>query len=704
MESGSKLEELNLTSDEIDRFSKAFKDEKFREMLKEYAEEISNPENRKKYEEEITMMEQERGMDIQFIHPKPCRVLKTSVRGEQKCFINICSNELIAKPECKPGKGSDDKLGQHWSLPYSLAPGRQDLDSKGNRHMIYDVVFHPDTLYIAGKNERFMKLVDRTAMEGIQKQFNVKLDERNVKVLKMKYKGVPHPAVIRKPLHGHPVKETEPVNPNDPLQFPYPYDKKGNTAQEDNTVIREEKLDYIKPAPNQSNEPTEPRYTIKYRSYIDLQDYTCSRDTAPGPRPKEIVITVDLPLLKSAADAELNVTEKQFLLESKKPAYRLVVTLPYPIDENQGEAKFVKLKKQLVVTLTVLPLKRPTTAQMNTHLVGETLCGKDRFEDLEPGSAEKAENETLADDLVKQQETNVMQSPATPVSPKSQPKELDPSEGVDIIPEPIATDTQKGSGGSIYCLQSSKSCCPNDASQSTDHTCDDQLATETNPSNDELFREERDADMSHQSRDEDNNIPEETANAACVILSSVDSSVRDEPSSPEAVIQEMEKETNTHAAVKRKQITTCHTACEPVCRFALNKGNSTEQTRPASVKQATMKHSETVGSDLNPSAPCSDSKEVPFTALKTAGTPVATGIGQRASRTAHFKEESGERDGNELDEDDLLTEQKNEFMDSEPAPAIIREINPTDGTVEVLNNHTTSARFSFLNSLLYELD
>ncbi|MBN3314736.1 KTU protein, partial [Atractosteus spatula] len=500
MESGSKLEELNLTSDEIDRFSKAFKDEKFREMLKEYAEEISNPENRKKYEEEITIMEQERGMDIQFIHPKPCRVLKTSVRGEQKCFINICSNELIAKPECKPGKGSDDKLGQHWSLPYSLAPGRHDLDSKGNRHMIYDVVFHPDTLYIAGKNERFMKLVDRTAMEGIQKQFNVKLDERNVKVLKMKYKGVPHPAVIRKPLHGHPIKETDAVDPNDPLQFPYPYGKKGNTAQEDNTVIREEKLDYIKPAPNKSNEPTEPRYTIKYRSYIDLQDYTCSRDSAPGPRPKEIVITVDLPLLKSAADAELNVTEKQFLLESKKPAYRLEVTLPYPVDENQGEAKFIKLKKQLVVTLTVLPLKRPPTAQMNPHLVSETLCGKDTFEDLEPGSSEKAENETPADDLVKQQETNVMESPDTldspplvsePVSPKFQPKELVTSEGVDIIPEPLATDTQKGSEGCTYCLQSSKSCCPNDASQSTDHTCDDQLATETNPFNeacDELFR------------------------------------------------------------------------------------------------------------------------------------------------------------------------------------------------------------------------
>lgn len=42
------LEDLNLTKDELDRFSKAFKEEEFRKLFREYAEEINDPENRRK--------------------------------------------------------------------------------------------------------------------------------------------------------------------------------------------------------------------------------------------------------------------------------------------------------------------------------------------------------------------------------------------------------------------------------------------------------------------------------------------------------------------------------------------------------------------------------------------------------------------------------------------------------------------------------
>ena len=91
MEVGESLKELNMTADEISRFTKAFKDEKFREMLRDYAQEISDPANKKKYEEEITLLEQERGNNIEFIHPEPFRALRTSVNGKQKCYINICS-------------------------------------------------------------------------------------------------------------------------------------------------------------------------------------------------------------------------------------------------------------------------------------------------------------------------------------------------------------------------------------------------------------------------------------------------------------------------------------------------------------------------------------------------------------------------------------------------------------------------------------
>ncbi|XP_051875337.1 protein kintoun [Pristis pectinata] len=361
MASASKLEELELTREEVDRFSAALKDEKFRKMLSEYAEEISKPENKKKYEEEITQLEKERGVDVKFVHPIPGHVLKTSVNGDKKCFINVCSNDLINKPVCKPRKGNDGALGQHWSLPYSLTPGREDLGAGGKKHLIYDVVFHPDTLYMAERNERFRKMVDEISLDAIEKQLSAKLDLRNVKTLKLKYKGMPHATVIRKPLPGGPKELPE---EDSPLRFPYPYDlpKSENASRSDikdqSTAERSNAAGKDKNKKMQENKFTQPKYSIVYRSTFDMQDYRYARDAAPSTRPKELVVTIDLPLLNSAENACLDVTEKLLCLESQKPAYKLDLTLPYPVDENQGSAKFNKSKRQLVVTLPVVPAKQ----------------------------------------------------------------------------------------------------------------------------------------------------------------------------------------------------------------------------------------------------------------------------------------------------------------------------------------------------------
>lgn len=109
MEVGAKLKELNMTVDEIDRLTKAFKDEKFREMLRDYAQELSDPENKKRYEEEIKIMEKERGNTIEFIHPTPFKALRTSVNGKHKCFINICANEKVGKPSSTQGVSEEGR-------------------------------------------------------------------------------------------------------------------------------------------------------------------------------------------------------------------------------------------------------------------------------------------------------------------------------------------------------------------------------------------------------------------------------------------------------------------------------------------------------------------------------------------------------------------------------------------------------------------
>ncbi|KAI8480195.1 Protein kintoun [Branchiostoma belcheri] len=350
-----KLEDLNMSQDELQRFEKAFKSEEFRKLFAEYAEEISDPENRKRYEAEITAMERERGTDVTFINPEPHYVIKTSLDGEKKCFINICANQHVEKPSSQPcmqGEGPNRRIGETWSVPHSLTPGREDLDKNKQRCMVYDVVFHQQTLEKAAGDKRFKQMVNDIAFSAIERQFQVKLDKTNVKFPKIKYKGTPTATVMRKRLPDGP--QTSPDNDDDPIQFPYPYSPpSGNTekTKETQNSVR----------PNEENEPeqkqdfTVPKYTIKHRSEFDIQNFREAPDAAPSTRPKELVVDIDFPLLKSAAKLELDIFEKQLKVESKKPAYKLDISLPYPVDENEGSAKFDKSKRRLTVTLVVKP-------------------------------------------------------------------------------------------------------------------------------------------------------------------------------------------------------------------------------------------------------------------------------------------------------------------------------------------------------------
>ncbi len=88
-EAKRKFSELNMTRDELDRFTEAMKKEEFRKLLVEYAEELSDPKNREQYEKEIAQLEEERGMNVTFIHPEKGFCLKTTQNGALKCFINI---------------------------------------------------------------------------------------------------------------------------------------------------------------------------------------------------------------------------------------------------------------------------------------------------------------------------------------------------------------------------------------------------------------------------------------------------------------------------------------------------------------------------------------------------------------------------------------------------------------------------------------
>ncbi|NWI68852.1 KTU protein, partial [Todus mexicanus] len=169
-----------------------------RELFAEYAAELNDPEQRRLYEEEVTALERERGVEVRFVHPTPGYVLRTSEAGSRRCYLNICSNPQIAAPQARPEPG-----GRRWALPYSLAPGREELGRGGLRRMVYDVVFHPAALALAARSARFRRLLSHTALEAVERHCAVRLDRANAAVLRgAKYKGVPTAPVLRTPLPG----------------------------------------------------------------------------------------------------------------------------------------------------------------------------------------------------------------------------------------------------------------------------------------------------------------------------------------------------------------------------------------------------------------------------------------------------------------------------------------------------------------------
>ncbi len=172
----TKNSNINLTSMEIGKLDNAFNNPEFRKLLVEYSREINDPENRARYEAEIKQLESERsGTECIFLHPQPGYVIKTwgsvNAQNPEKIFINICSDENVAKPESKravdPCGGV--KKGVQWSIPYSLTKARKDIDKAGLSCLVFDVIFHPNALALAERSLAMKGLLNDTALEAVEK-------------------------------------------------------------------------------------------------------------------------------------------------------------------------------------------------------------------------------------------------------------------------------------------------------------------------------------------------------------------------------------------------------------------------------------------------------------------------------------------------------------------------------------------------------
>lgn len=79
---------------------------------------------------------------------------------------------------------------------------------------------------------------------------------------------------------------------------------------------------------------TTPKYKLVQRRDVQFHEMTNELDSKINVAlPKELVLTIDLPLLNSTQDCQLDVTQKMVRLISEKPAkYKLDVALPYKVN------------------------------------------------------------------------------------------------------------------------------------------------------------------------------------------------------------------------------------------------------------------------------------------------------------------------------------------------------------------------------------
>jgi dynein assembly factor 2 len=303
--------------------------------LTEYVKEIQDPENKKRYEAEIIEMERKRGQEVKFVNPIPGFVLRVLLEpGRRKVFVNVCQSQVVAEATCKPSlkAGSKKSNGTQWNIPYSLSPGREDLDKSGKRCLVYDCSFNPKSYQKGQKYPRFMQMLVETALDALQTREEAKIASGKVKFLKIPYKGTAYPTIVRETAHKKSKKKGKSVPSEDDLPFgvvypPLPSDKQDQPQKQngDHSSSPSPPSSPNSP-PHTPTSPTEPHYIIKYRGDVSMGDYTNDRISHAIKRPKEIVITVELLGVTSSGDVELEVLEKQLLLENKDPPYHLDVS------------------------------------------------------------------------------------------------------------------------------------------------------------------------------------------------------------------------------------------------------------------------------------------------------------------------------------------------------------------------------------------
>ena len=110
-----------------------------------------------------------------------------------------------------------------------------------------------------------------------------------------------------------------------------------------------------------------PKHSMKISSKKTVCNDICTEGSTD-----KIIIDIELPLIDAATQLDLDVSTKRVLLKSEVGSYKLDLTLPHPVEADQGCTHFHKNQHVLTLTLPVITSAEDTPASSCVNAAVET--------------------------------------------------------------------------------------------------------------------------------------------------------------------------------------------------------------------------------------------------------------------------------------------------------------------------------------------
>merc|ERR1719235_1501070 len=430
----SRPDDDDITQEEVSMLGKAMKKKKFRGLIQEYVDEVTDPNNRAEYDQYLNELEAKREMPkgMELLRPEPGICVLTHLRfpsgQKQEIYINFCHSQYVQDVGMQQ-QGSD---GSNVSLPFTMAPPRPDKSPNGDTCMTCDFAVSTMTLARCVEQPQLIKLMVDIAADHLTQNFLKGKEEvlKDFKVTDLKCKGgTPMPmsvkeGTIKRDRESKRVaKESrgDIVTPSELRQMKK--DARGKMGLETSEKTGEAGADDDEEAEVEEEiaRIRVPKHRLLHVGTIDwstfLENTEGHKDHRYREVPKELKLVVELPTVKKVSECDLDVSKDNVVLEVAEKFY-LDLPLPFEIDSTNSSAKFDKNRtpSELVIVMPVVPkvenLEKPSFAWEEPAIEADRL---DDSEDELPALEEVEEPSTVDESAEKQE------SPADEAAPPASP-------------------------------------------------------------------------------------------------------------------------------------------------------------------------------------------------------------------------------------------------------------------------------------------